>query len=256
MAGKKMTQVFEQFGVPALEAKTQMVGLECEIEAVKHWKEGFPSDCVNITEDGSLRNDGKEFITVPLNITTATDAFQKLHASLVCGKDKFSERTSIHVHADCTNLSLQECRNVVLQYALFEEFFFQMVEDSRRHNIHCVPLTETYLPSLYKESLNMMYSKWHKYTALNIKPLGKFGTIEFRHMEGHDDTTRLQEWLKTIENLIAVGRHININRTTLTKEHKQDSFQQIFKDAPSVLKKASLLEELTFNSSIDLKLAI
>ena len=251
-----MTQVCEQFGISPLNASQQYVGLECEIEDVRNWKNTFPDGTFAITEDGSLRNSGREFISIPLSLDDALSGFTKLHASLVCGEKKFTERTSIHVHADCTNLSLQECRNVVLQYALFEEFFFQMVDPSRRHNIHCVPLTETYLPSIYSGTLVNMYSKWHKYTALNIKPLGKFGTIEFRHMEGHDNPERLQEWLKTIRNLIAVGRAVNVNRALFTKASKTALFQEIFKDSPTVLKKEALLDELTFNSSIDLKLAI
>ena len=160
-----MSKICQAFNVHSLNSKQQFVGLECEIEAVKATSNAFPGDVFSITEDGSLRNNGKEFISVPLTIPSALEGFKNLHASLQLGAVPFSERTSIHVHVDCTELSLQECRNVVLNYALFEEFFFLMVDPSRRHNIHCVPLTETYLPSLYKGSIQDMFGRWHKYTA-------------------------------------------------------------------------------------------
>lgn len=253
---KKMSTVAEHFGVPALNAKTQFVGLECEIETIKRTKPEFPGAIFSITEDGSLRNTGREFISIPMKVDDAILNFERLHATIEYGKEAFSERTSIHVHVDCTSLTLQECRNVVLNYALFEEFFFLMVDPSRRHNIHCVPLTETYLPFHYKQSIPEMFGRWHKYTALNIKPLGKFGTIEFRHMQGHNDVKLLQEWLKTIENLVAAGKTFTPNRSLLTDVGKVNAFKEIFKDSPSVYNKVNLIPELTFNTSLDLKLAI
>jgi len=153
------------------------VGLECEIESIANHMDG--ADLFHVTQDGSLRNNGLEFITNPIPIDYAVPYFKKLHASLKFRNDaeKFSPRTSIHVHANCVNLHPDVIRNIIRMYALYEEYFFMMVTPDRRHNIHCVPLTETYLPSLYNTGLNTLVARWHKYTALNIVPLKKYGTI-------------------------------------------------------------------------------
>ena len=208
-----------------------LFGVELEIESVDRdtfWKD-FPVG-VEVKDDHSLRNYGKEFITVPTTGKDTLDLFQKVHKTVAFYKpeEKFSERTSIHVHVNCQNLELEETRQAILLYALFEEMFFAMVEASRRDNIHCVPLTDTYLPSYFRQNLPTLVSKWSKYTALNIIPLKTIGTIEFRHMHGHDDPVLLQDWLTVIENLIALAKTCPLKEDTLSEEHIQKWAYMLF----------------------------
>lgn len=256
-----MTTIVEKYGCECsgdvVRATTLLVGMECEIETVQSWKAGPSKEFFNITDDGSLRNNGKEFISIPLSIDKAIPAFKNLHADLKCGTGKFSERTSVHVHVNCTNLELETVRNTILMYALFEEFFFKMVDPSRRHNIHCVPLTETYLSNYYGGDLSLLIQRWHKYTALNIKPLSKLGTMEFRHMHGHDDPELMAMWLTAISNLFNTAKEIKLNRELLkTAGNKQFLFDHIFGDVPVVAQHRNLIDELTFNTALDVKLAL
>lgn len=231
-----------------------LVGLECEVESVRSFPDGG-FHYFSITEDGSLRNNGREFISVPLDVRDIVPEFQNLHARIECGEDKFSERTSIHVHVNCCYLEQDVVRNIVLLYALFEEVFFKMVEPSRRNNIHCVPLTETYLPSIYRQGLGSLISRWHKYTALNILPLKKYGTIEFRHMEGHDDPEKLRVWLDVIYRLFQAGKQFPINKDTLTHRWVVDLADQIFISVPYYQNNRSKLFTTIENSLLDVKLS-
>ena len=233
----------------------QFVGIECEIESIQDhgkaetlgWK---------VTTDGSLRNNGYEYISSPIPVTVASDLFKKLHGTIKLGKDDpFSQRTSIHVHANCANMSSRSVRDTVLLYALFEEAFFLMCSPERRDNIHCTPLTETYLPTLYPNSLAVMITRWHKYTALNLKPISKQGTIEFRHMQGHADTELMDEWLDIIRNLLYTAKESPVTQDSLKEDNIKTAFQKIF-GCSRLHNQYELVRSMMNNQILDLKLAV
>ena len=202
------------------------VGCEFEIEDIKSHEQ--VSDFVSITNDGSLRNGGYEYITPAITVPEALTTFSKLHSLLVYGNEPFTERTSIHVHVNCCNLTQLEVRGIVLLYALFEEAFFMMVDPSRRDNIHCVALTETHLPSIYRTGLSTWVSKWHKYTALNLKPLSTQGTIEFRHMHGHNEFVVFEAWILLLEKLVSLGRGFAVTAENLEEDNLAMIFNELF----------------------------
>jgi hypothetical protein len=234
-----------------------VLGLECEVESIAGVGGLFPG--WTVTDDGSLRNNGKEFLSGPKAKEDMLAGFRHLHTTIrVDQYPKFSDRTSIHVHANCQNLTTDQVVNIIKMYALYEEMFFYMCEPHRRHNIHCVPLTETYLPALYSTGLSNMLERWHKYTALNIKRLSDLGTIEFRHMEGHDDVNKLNNWLTIIENLFNLAKtdEGKITKDTLTNANLEIWFSKIFSHTPEYSKYQPLLREMTAHQRIDLKLAV
>ena len=256
-----MSLLYQEYGLSlmsthhALPEAPMFVGLECEIEGIRAHNRaeaiGF-----HVTNDGSLRNNGYEYISQPLIPETAIAAFRALHGTIDCRPDiKFSNRTSIHVHANCMNLESATIRNIVLWYALYEELFFLMCDPDRRNNIHCVALTETYLPSLYHHTLGNLVSRWHKYTALNLKPLAKYGTIEFRHMQGHDDPELLRQWLSAITGLFDLGKSVKITQDTFTEDLLHMGFDQIF-GKTNLAGSWALAQTLISNSIIDVKLGL
>jgi hypothetical protein len=189
-----------------------------------------------------------------VDISDAIKLFNEVHSRFDYGPDKFSERTSIHVHVNCLPLTSQEVRNIVLVYAIFEEVFFKLVHPKRRHNIHCVPLTETFLPNNYKHSLLSLVARWHKYTALNLLPLKRYGTIEFRHMHGHDDPELLSEWLSAIRGLFDVGLKIQVTPANLSDNTVLDMYYGIFGTGYRMDKKE--LFSLIENSLLDVKQSV
>lgn len=229
------------------------LGIECEIEDIKDATE-IPCNLFHQTTDGSLRNNGFEFVSIPMTLPSAISSFKQLHTTLVKGPEAFTQRTSIHVHANCSNLQPQEVRNIVLMYALYEEAFFAMVDPVRRDNIHCVPLTETYLPGIYRLNLNRLIDRWHKYTALNIKPLAKYGTLEFRHMHGNDDAVLFEEWTRTISNLFSTSLgDAPIEVLNLTEELLYEKFMRIFGHTRIATKWPEIRSRMD-NQIIDIKL--
>jgi hypothetical protein len=224
-----------------------LVGIELEVESYDHDQDGHEGWMSH--EDGSLRNNGIEMVSYPVDVRTAVDMFKSFHhyAKWHNEEEKFSDRTSIHVHVNCQNLEQDEVRNIVLMYALFEEIFFRMNSPKRRHNINCVALTETYLPSMYKHNITYLRDTWTKYTAMNLRPLSSFGTLEFRHSEGH-------EWLGVLSNLVQVGCAETISQDTLTTANMTRWFDLLF-SGTSVYHLRQQLRTLTANQLLDVKLA-
>ena len=232
-------------------------GMECEIESIRNPEPSYHG--FTTTTDGSLRNNGYEFISQPLDKETLLGCFKKLHATLEFHDktDAFSPRTSTHVHINCRTLTPAQTKQIVLFYALFEEFFFAFVDPVRRSNIHCVPLTETFLPALYHRNLNAMIDGWHKYTALNLIPLVKLGTIEFRHLQGTDDPELTRQWLSCLERLWTLAQKDNVSAAALTDEARlKQWWQYIFAECPKILALESSFHNIIKNNLIDVKLSL
>jgi len=156
---------------------------------------------IGLLRDGSLRNNGIEFITKPVGYTEALKLFNELHDGLELGPNPYTTRTSTHVHVNMASLSLPQIKHFLLSYALLEPAFFEVAGEVRKHNIHCVPLSFTLLPSLYNKDIKELIRNWSKYSALNLVPLRTQGTVEFRHLYGTGDKMVYQQWLSMLRDL-------------------------------------------------------
>ena len=240
-----------------MSTKDTYVGLELEVESVStedHWV-GFDAGWIDIKEDHSLRNYGREFITKPRPPKEALELFKNVHATVQWRnpREKFSQRTSIHVHVNCQNMTPAQVRQLVLLYALYEEAFFGMVSPERRDNIHCVPLTDTHLVNLFKNEIGYMAARWHKYTALNIIPLRTLGTVEFRHMQGHDDPALMSDWLAVLDYLVALAKTEPLSINTLSEQHIKDMFAYLFGGTQWFKETKPFLPNIIKNTLINVK---
>lgn len=238
-----------------------LCGCEFEIESVKTQ---ISHDEIQVVEDHSLRNYGYEYKTVPSTFKRTLELFDYVHKNLKLGPDPFSHRTSIHVHVNVRNLPVNTVRQLVLTYSLLEPLFFNFVGPEREHNIFCVPLSFTTLPSVYKKDIVYMHSNWHKYTAFNILPLGfgknsdvGLGTIEFRHLYGTADRKVFETWLTALKQLYDF---FNQNRDyDVTKDIVSRSPAQIALDViPALATKhgTATINNMCADSVLDVKLSV
>lgn len=191
------------------------IGIEYEVEAVVGWDEkGCLQHSIKAITDGSLRNHGKEFITRPKLKDEAMVTFDAMFHSrqltqgvqgppiLSLGDEPFSPRTSTHVHMNVAMLDETQVLTLLYTYVALEPYFFNLAKPERRHNIHCLPLSDTHLSKYYaKQNLHQLIDQWSKYTALNIRPIPTQGSIEFRHLHGTNDKVLFLKWVETIECL-------------------------------------------------------
>ena len=199
--------------------KEFVCGAELEIEDVRDYSSSILSeDGIDVTEDGSLRNNGKEFLLAPSYLADSVKKFNFTHSHIELGSNPFSARTTVHVHVNCLYSTVEQVRTLLLLYAIFEPLAFSYAGTERKNNIHCMPLNSTYMPNTYHKPLHDLIDGWHKYTAFNLCPLRELGTVEFRHLGGTADPVRYEEWLKFINTLWSAAHDIG----SLSKEQLTD----------------------------------
>lgn len=185
-----------------LAEKNTYLGIEVETENVHFWDQNA-SPYWKIAEDGSLRNNGREFISIPIKAFRVENALTSLFKYQLNKDIDFTERTSIHIHMNVRTMTLEQLKTMILLYIVFEKALFRYVDPERYNNIFCVPLNET----LFGEKLHTIFHSdllsisWLKYTALNLCPIFEKGTIEFRHLHGTKNIPEIMNWINLILSL-------------------------------------------------------
>lgn len=189
---------------PTLEVinSDQAIGIEVEVENHKLNKHPNPHVWV-LKGDGSLRNSGVEYVTVPIAAKFGPAALQDLLSQSLAQSCCFSPRTSIHVHVDMQSWDSTQVMDVVLMYTLLENLFYKFTGRGRIKNIYCVPIFDTSLLKglAARGRIDVATEVWSKYTGLNIIRLRDLGTIEFRHMHGTFDVKKISIWIRLIVKL-------------------------------------------------------
>ena len=197
----KRVEVFDP--EPSLPRPLDLVGIEVEIERVppedlRYW---------NCVRDGSLR-DGREFVLrEPLYGTGILTALQELQNFFDDVSPQVSERCSVHIHLNVSDMEVQEFQKLLVMYVIFERVLFQY-HQGRADNVFCIPWYKANTPIesiLELQDVDDVY-RWammntEKYTSLNVLPITQFGSIEFRHMAGTKNTSEILEWLKIVMRL-------------------------------------------------------
>lgn len=191
-------------------APTTYVGVEVELEKVR-LKANPPSSWQTIN-DGSLKLEGKEFITVPIRFCYLEQELERLFGSM-SPPPHISSRCSIHVHMNARDFVQEELFRFVILYLIFEKSLFNF-SGGRSSNIFCSPLYEDtpyvreQIGKLLKGDGAIAYMAWKKYFALNLCPIWgqqdeskRTGTIEFRHMAGTTNIEYIIEWINLIVSL-------------------------------------------------------
>lgn len=193
-------------------------------EAIRYLPFGIEIECERVPqimntqlwmtkEDGSLRNDGQEFVS---RYGTTVGHFNQLFDELeehvkkwrtklkTAGYFEFTERTSVHIHLDLSRFTEEMLENLLVLYTLYEEPLFAICAPNRKHNVFTIPLRASVVMDIVNKPPNSIWSvvnKFVKYSALNLACLKKFGTVEFRHHEGTMDRKKLNDWVMILSLL-------------------------------------------------------
>lgn len=202
------------------------VGIELEYENVSKWPNDIKDDGEfwEITEDGSLRRikDGTVSLEIrfkyPLSGLALEKALVYLRKYLSTERDIVcSLRTGLHVHLDVRDLSITQIKNIFITYLIVEKLLYRYCGDDRENNIFCLPLYKT--PEVIQrfsldsfQDINTFKNSvdrgW-KYSGLNLVPIWKKGSIEFRQ---HSATTNVEEIIYWINIIFSIAKYgINLN---------------------------------------------
>lgn len=163
------------------------------------------------SKDGSLRN-GMEYIftsprrlkDIPVLLNRLDKLFKENNSKL-----SFSFRTSIHVHVNVQKLSYVQVLNLIYTYLLLETPLMSFCGENRKANRFCLQLEDA---EGAMDVLNMLFSGKEqdilniphdgmRYAAINVEALRKYGSIEFRAMQGTMDIERIFLWCNALNKL-------------------------------------------------------
>lgn len=203
-------------------------GVECEVEGRK--LPAVVSDEWRVEQDGSLR-DGLEYVfDGPLKPAAAKKALKTLFKKFEEHKTMldYSFRTSTHVHANVRDMEIKHVLNAVFLYILVEDLFTNFCAENRRGNRFCLRFKDAqWLYTVVSQMAQNIHAgnepraivgvdqNTVKYSALNLYTLQKYGTLEFRTLEGTNDYNKIVMWMDTIQRLLEVSKEFD----SLTELH-------------------------------------
>lgn len=235
-----------------------LVGIEIEVENIKthpglspHWI---------MKPDGSLRNNGMEFVSIPLQVKQIQIAVESLYLNLnACNSPDFSNRTSTHIHLNVRDMTRQQIETLIYMYCVFEKHFYSFAGHRRLNSIFCVPIFRTNMLNSIPEVLYSFSPVWHKYCGLNLLPLldhngtPGFGTIEFRHLYGTNNPREVLDWINNILCLRKAAMEIKLEdflaevRNMNTTSSYMSLYSQIFGEVGLRLSNKQDFEECVSN---------
>ena len=131
-----------------------------------------------VKHDGSLRDDGVEFVTDKLygkDLSLALDELNDYFKTLKFNPTE-SDRCSVHVHLDIRDLSKTEFIRLLIDYAVFETVLFNYCGKHRLENLYCLPFARS---DMFKKTLADMYTSFEEQTKFThmIKGFPKYSAL-------------------------------------------------------------------------------
>lgn len=176
----------------------RQIGLEIEIEKAKTANLKY----FIIDNDGSLKDQGVELRSVyPMGGILIDASLKEYESYLKLNPNSvFTHRCSIHVHVNVQDLTVGQLTCIILAYICLEELFFSFVSPIRRNNPYCSALAD------YIDEFTLIFNGDNydsfKYFALNPGVMQKFGSIEFRHLDGTKDLEKLKTWIRLLQTFV------------------------------------------------------
>jgi hypothetical protein len=186
-----------------------LFGVEVEVEGA-----GLPRNVpgFSVVREGSLRpvegEDGREYVfSRPVGYDQSMGNLQVLKNLLdVSPIVQFSNRTSIHVHVNVTDLTVSEWFTFLFLWVVYEDAFINFCGNERKGNLFCLSSrdAEGLMFALEEFAFNGVIHNLNdevRYSAVNTAATNKYGSVEFRSMRGTMDLGILGAWLDALRRI-------------------------------------------------------
>lgn len=217
-----------------------VIGLELETEnchySARDYQRLVTPMNFAVTTDGSLRGEAYEFISSPMRSDHALAALTDYFSVTGFNEANFTDRCSVHVHVNCLDLDQTEVSSVALLYTIIEEILMEYVGHNRDSNLYCIPWSHCRqhydLVHRFLNSPGDTLKHWNKYTALNLLPLLRQGTIEFRQLYGTADMEVLTKWVNIIGSIMAYAKRTPLKdlMATIKEMNTVSNYGAFFRD--------------------------
>ena len=256
---KKLTELL------ALNKQDGQFGIEIEVEGRnlitlndQYW---------TTEQDNSLRNGLEYVLTKPVKLINVKKLLNYLKKKLDVNKAEldFSFRTSVHVHVNVQDLTYNQILNMIYTYLLIEAPLMNFCGDSRKGNRFCLRIEDAEgmvdsLITMFEEGergLNNIPRDRMRYAAINVEALGKYGSIEFRAMQGCMDVNRITNWCHILNKIKSFAIKFD-NPSDIfnfyTKEEGETFFNAVLEEEAQDLFTKDTVKDIQRNFSLTLDL--
>jgi hypothetical protein len=185
-------------------------GIELEFEQMY---DDYPVlDYWSCERDTSLRDGGVEYISEPLPYAEVAEALDEAMLSAEEYGLNASWRCGGHVHVNASYWTWEQLLNFAVLSTLVEPYLFKYFADGREKNHFCVPTwaNTALIDGIAQDAVKLRAGRGgmpqilecSKYSAINYKPLGLLGTVEFRHLPATMDAAFVQHWIESLYSIV------------------------------------------------------
>lgn len=216
------------------------VGVEIEVEFPETFNRTFSRDLMNkwiVKDDGSLRNIGREFITPgAITLGALPGSLLYIGAEVQPWAIKGSPRTSVHVHVNVQSLTLPQLVTGLGCMIMWDNILTEFCGYDRVGNNFCLRIKDAerwvgmMINSYNRQTpFNFGRDREYRYSSINCMSVTRFGTVEFRAMEGTTDPIRINEWTNLVYNLV--------HKSALAFQNPKEALECYIKDREEFISK-------------------
>lgn len=208
-------------------------GLPCHVAVYGH----HTTSDWRIVTDGSLADyaHGIEVVSPPLNGEAGFRAMRKACTILTEKRCKVTARCGLHVHVGWKSHGRQQTlagsnhpwdartlRNLVRLHNRYDTVIDSLLSPSRRQNQYCRSLKHTTRNSHLETARTwqevclavgqnpepITIRNGDRYKSVNLKPVGVYGTVEFRQHQGTVNVEKTEQWLRLVLRMVLAAKNM------------------------------------------------
>lgn len=205
----------EAYNVHVNDLKVELASRGVEIH-----NEGYNHDTrphFKIVLDASIQGERPAEIVSPILYgKSGLESLKKVCEVLELTNAKVNKSCGLHIHLDAKNFTINQWRNLIINYARLEHVIDSFMAPSRRGNNNCfcrslvlMPRLETTI--LHCNSIQEITSYFStRYMKINVEAFSRHKTVEFRQHQGTTDFRKISMWLSFLQKLVAYSKENSV----------------------------------------------
>lgn len=206
--------------------KLTEAGIDVEVQGYNH----NTATCWKLVRDGSVQgSEAWELVSPILQGLEGLNELEKVCSVLEQNRVKINKSCGLHIHFDAQGMRTQQVKNLLVNYANFEEIIDSFLPQSRRGN------NNTYCKSVkgfvdridglttINQMASLMSSRYYK---INLQSYSRHQTVEFRQHSGTVEFEKISNWIKFLHNLVEYSSKKKMTLAEATLENLSKINQQ------------------------------
>lgn len=188
-----------------------------------------------VHRDGSLRGEALEYVlSTPVKPSELEYMLAALWEKFKTSKTAMtlSNRCSTHVHVNVGGAKINEITSVIALWTTLEEVLINWCGLDRVSNHFCLPSSQSSTVirtwGRFLENGQYDFPEGMKYSALNLRPMRTFGSVEFRTMRASEDYVPILDWALFCHGLVGYARDKYSVPALMANELSERSGHDIF----------------------------